>query len=75
MIDALTAVGELMTLMDFTLSNARRFYSSMGNPLAVIGDRVKTETIKTDSQGPVRVFNVNYDPSKIRMRLNMESAK
>ena len=26
-----------MTLIDFTLSNARRFYSSMGNPLAVKG--------------------------------------
>ena len=26
-----------MTLIDFTLSNARRFYSSMGNPLAAKG--------------------------------------
>ena len=26
-----------MTLIDFTLSNARRSYSSMGNPLAVKG--------------------------------------
>ena len=26
-----------MTLIDFNLSNARRFYSSMGNPLAVKG--------------------------------------
>ena len=26
-----------MTLIDFTLSNARRFYSSMRNPLAVKG--------------------------------------
>ena len=34
-LNALTAVGALMTLIDFTLSNARRFYSSMGNPLAV----------------------------------------
>ena len=25
--------------MDFTLSNARRFYSSMGNPLGVKGSR------------------------------------
>ena len=30
--NALTAVGALMTLIDFNLSNARRFYSSMGNP-------------------------------------------
>ena len=41
MINALTAVGELMTLIDFTLSNARRFYSSMGNPLAVIGLKLR----------------------------------
>ena len=34
---ALTTVGALMTLIDFNLSNARRFYSSMGNPLAVKG--------------------------------------
>ena len=33
----LTAVGALMTLIDFTLSYTRRFYSSMGNPLAVKG--------------------------------------
>ena len=26
------SVSGLMTLIDFTLSNARRFYSSMGNP-------------------------------------------
>ena len=36
-LNALTAVGALMTLIDFTLSNARRFYSSMGNHLAVKG--------------------------------------
>ena len=30
-----TAVGAHRALIDFTLSNARRFYSSMGNPLAV----------------------------------------
>ena len=33
----LTAVGAFVTLTDFTLSNARRFYSSMGNPLALKG--------------------------------------
>ena len=26
-----------MALIDFTLSNARRFYSSMGNPLEIKG--------------------------------------
>ena len=34
-VNALTAVGALMTLTDFTLSNARRFYSLMGNPFRV----------------------------------------
>ena len=37
LINALTAVGTLMTLKDFTLSNTRRFYSSMWDPLAVKG--------------------------------------
>ena len=36
-INALTAAGAPMTLIDFTLSNGRRFYSLMGNPLAVKG--------------------------------------
>ena len=35
--NAFTAVGALTTPIDFTLSNARRFYSAMGNPLAVQG--------------------------------------
>ena len=33
-IDPLTAEWALRALIDFTLSNVRRFYSSMGNPLA-----------------------------------------
>ena len=35
--NALTAIGALMTLTDFTLSNARQFYLSRENPLAVKG--------------------------------------
>jgi len=31
-LNPLRSVGALITLIDFTLSNARRFYSSMGNP-------------------------------------------
>ena len=38
--NALTAIGALMTLIDFTPSNARRIYSSMGNPSAC-SERVK----------------------------------
>ena len=33
-VNPLTAEWALKALIDFTLSNARRFYSSMGNPLA-----------------------------------------
>ena len=33
MLKALTAVGALMTLIDFTLSNATRFYWTNGEPL------------------------------------------
>ena len=36
-VNTLTAVGALMTPLDFTLSNARQFYSSIGNPPAVKG--------------------------------------
>ena len=39
MTNAFTAVGALRALIDFTLSNARRFYSSMGKPLVVKGLR------------------------------------
>ena len=38
-VNPLTAEWVLMALIDFTLSNARRFYSSMGNPLAGKGIR------------------------------------
>ena len=37
------SLGALMTLIGFTLSNARRFYSSMGNPLYMI-QRVNLES-------------------------------
>ena len=33
-VNPLTAEWALRALIDFTLSNARAFYSSMGNPLA-----------------------------------------
>ena len=37
LINALTAVGAFMIFIDFSLSNVRRFYPSMGNPLALKG--------------------------------------
>ena len=36
-LNPLVSVSAVMTLIDFTLSNARRFYSSMGNPLDTEG--------------------------------------
>ena len=35
-----------MTLIDFTLSNARRFYSSVGNPLDGKGLIIRRKSIK-----------------------------
>ena len=50
---SLTAVGALMTLIDVTPSNARRFHSSMGNPLAVKG------LTKHDDEGNKNVTNLH----------------
>ena len=38
-----------MALIDFTLSNARRFYSSMGNPLGWKGLSDKYASVKVAS--------------------------
>ena len=46
LVNPLTAEGALTALIDFTLSNARRFYSSKGNPL----DGKGLTTSKTMSQ-------------------------
>ena len=51
---ALTAVGALMTLIDFTLSNARGFCSSMGNPLAVKGLNF-LKAGNSEKNGPAKV--------------------
>ena len=62
---ALTAVGDLMTLIDFTLSNARRFYSSMGNPLAVKGlmngQRRRSRVETGPSQCQLLVISVTFN--------------
>ena len=46
-INALTAVGSLKALLDFTLCNARRFYSSMGHPLVVKGLIITISILKS----------------------------
>ena len=63
-----------MTLIDFTLSNARRVYSSMGNPLAVKG----LTTSKTMS--PLRVSCIgkkftSYPISALALERKMGSHK
>ena len=40
-----------MALIDFTLSNARRFYSSMGNPLGVKGLTIILSFIEVEANG------------------------
>ena len=55
-INALAAVGALITLIDLTLSNARRFYSSMGNPLAVKGLRTIIDRAKRFLSTPNAFF-------------------
>ena len=45
-INALTAIGALRALIGFALSNARRFYSSMRNPLAVKGLKLIFSVLK-----------------------------
>ena len=45
------SVSALMTLIDFTLSNARRFYSSKGNPSDTKGLRTEQGLYQTLSRG------------------------
>jgi len=52
---ALTVVGAHMT--DFPLSNARQFYSSMGNPLGVKGLSDEEEVIKNSKLGNLNDFS------------------
>ena len=49
-----------MALIDFTLSNARRFYSSMGNPLGVKG--LTATSSKTMSPFKARAKNEETGP-------------
>ena len=55
----LTAEWALRALIDFTLSNARRFYSSMGNPLDGKGLRHRWAMGVATSDGPPCDFSAN----------------
>ena len=52
MINPLTAEWALRAVIDFTLSNARRFYSSMGNPL----ERERVNNVKNV---PIKKASIN----------------
>ena len=54
------SIGALMTLIDSTLSNARRFYSSMGNPLDIKG--LKGEAVEEPLS---RAVYVRFYSSKV----------
>ena len=60
-----------MALIDFTLSNARRFYSSMGNPLGVKGlTTLKAKNhVPINRPGVVWCFPDNIKPSESETRL------
>ena len=59
--DLKRSLGALMTLIDFTLSNARRFYSSMGNPSNMKGLKGKA------AEGPLsRAVYVRFYLSKVK---------
>ena len=49
-----------MTLIDFALSNARRFYSSMGNPSDMKGVKIKwfPRELSLSFYDDVRVFSL-----------------
>ena len=52
LVNPLTAEWVLRALRDFTLANARRFYSSMGNPLVKgVEDVVKRKRHSFENQG------------------------
>ena len=60
-----------MTLIDFTLSNARRFYSSMGNPTGVKGLTTARFTQKVKTMSPLtlslpRVTLIDFTLSNAR---------
>ena len=59
-----------MALIDFTLSNARRFYSSMGNPLGLKGlNLVHITTILSYTSATIIIIKNNNNNYCLRQRL------
>ena len=61
------SVSALMTLIDFTLSNARRFYSSMGNPSDTEGLTERKQDLNISESCSEWKF-VKYLPSTFRAK-------
>ena len=64
----LTAERALRALIDFTLSNARRFYSSMGTPLDGKGLNIRNQLMRALS----RKVNVNICPVSTSRKIKDE---
>ena len=58
-LDPPRSVGALMTLIVFTLSNARRFYSSMGNPLDMKGLTHKMQAITKNNMLDISILLIH----------------
>ena len=61
------SVSALMTLIDFTLSNARRFYSSTGNPSDTEGLTERKQDVNINESCSEWKF-VKYFPSNFRAK-------
>ena len=61
------SVSALMTLIDFTLSNARRFYSSTGNPSDIEGLTERKQDVNINESCSEWKF-VKYLPSNFRAK-------
>ena len=64
-INPLTAEWALRALIDFTLSNARRFYSSKGNPLDEKGLTTSKTMSRLNNSSDLRVLFVSVERSEL----------
>jgi len=66
---ALSAVGALRALIDFTLSNTRRFYSSMGSLLSVKG--LIAMLLRMTKRGSEESFHAFHVDDLTKMNTNL----
>ena len=63
----LTLSLPIVPLIDFTLSNARQFYSSVGNPTGLKGLKMVVMTMRL-SEGVLVIEEGHYDHAPLRGR-------